>query len=199
MRLDHVFVFCDALSAAEQFEDRGFEVTSGREHPGQGTANRSVLFRDWYLELIYLKRRADAELNPMRLDRRADWAESGWCPFGVGLRGSRPADSRDSFSLYEPPYSAPFDIWVHEGNDTRPRWPLIFFMEGLAPDGAIDASRPSASLTLSGPAFDDSALDALKPPGLHLETGDSYGVRLAVEGSGLGPFQPDPLLRVAPA
>ena len=88
LALDHVFAF-----VAEGFPDEplldaaGYRVAFGRDHEGQGTANRLLLFAENYLELIWLARPDEAAANLLRLDRRADWRASGASPFGIGLRG----------------------------------------------------------------------------------------------------------------
>jgi hypothetical protein len=146
LELDHVLVFVDpAVPELLALEAAGFSAKPAHPHPGQGTANRSVLFPRNYLELIYLASRAEAEANVMRLDRRADWATTGACPFGFGLRGEIPAAARAEFWPYHPPYGRPGwpPIWVHTSHLETPDAPLLFVMEPSAAR-PLEVMRPSA-------------------------------------------------------
>lgn len=143
--LDHVFCFVepDAPEAA-RLEAAGFVVAPTYPHPGQGTANRSVLFAESYLELIYLTSREDAEASEIGLHRRADWRTTGECPFGVGLRGTLSDTERAAFWPYLPPYATKGrpPIWVHRATTEAPGLPLVFVMEPYGPFKAAADLRP---------------------------------------------------------
>jgi hypothetical protein len=141
LELDHVLVFVDpAVPEVAALEAAGFPLTPVHPHPGQGTANRSLLFEENYLELIYLASRTEAESNVMRLDRRADWARTGASPFGFGLRGTIPPEAHADFWAYHPPYASPGrpPIWVHRGCHESRGAPLVFVME---PSAALPLER----------------------------------------------------------
>ena len=110
-----------------------------RIHSGQGTCNRCVCLSDCYIELLWLSSRADAENNPVRLDRRADWRITGASPFGFGLMGRLSDDLRQEFWPYCPPYAPNQTIWIHKTNEIEPSRPLIFVVE--ADDATIDQRR----------------------------------------------------------
>jgi Glyoxalase-like domain len=127
LELDHVFCFVDpAGDWAARAERGGFALDAGNAHPGQGTRNRSIRLAEQYVECLWLDVRADAEHNPLRLDRRADFRTTGACPIGIGLRGVLPDDVRAEFWAYHPPYWPQGTIWVHRSGDELP---LVFCFE----------------------------------------------------------------------
>ncbi|RYZ92987.1 MAG: hypothetical protein EOP06_02485 [Proteobacteria bacterium] len=127
--LDHVFCFCDnALHESRVLAEAGFNLTAGKRHHGQGTANRSVVFETNYLELIFLNSRTDAQANSLRLDRRADWRFSGSSPFGIALRGTLEPEDAIHFTEYRPPYNPASRILIHKFDTTQPDFPLLFVM-----------------------------------------------------------------------
>ncbi|MGE5084702.1 MAG: hypothetical protein ACM3MG_00270 [Bacillota bacterium] len=54
-------------------------------HLGQGTANRAIIFKENYLEFIFMDLLGDAKKNPLRLDKRAEWNNTCASPFGICL------------------------------------------------------------------------------------------------------------------
>jgi len=194
LELDHIFVFCNADQIATDLDRRGLDVTNGRRHPGQGTANRSVMFSQWYLELIYLSHREEAETNQLRLDRRADWSETGACPFGIGLRTNYPPNQIDQFFRYDPPYEAPFQLWIHRWNDERPELPLVFIMETSkdAPR-TVRESHPKAPVHLNTP--DATALSELLPASICCRESDEFLLEVELPEIVTGPTAFGPLLR----
>jgi hypothetical protein len=127
LELDHVFcMVSDPGQAARRLEDDGWVLDPGQAHRGQGTRNRRVLWPAQYFELLWLTDAAEARANPLRLDRRADWATTGASPFGLGFRGRiEPAD-RDEFWLYD---ALGPRIWIHRDDERRPDRPLVFVLE----------------------------------------------------------------------
>ncbi len=128
LSLDHVFVFVeDPVVAAAACEAHGLHASFGREHPGQGTHNRLVLFPDHYLELIGLRDRNEAEKNLLRLDRRADHRLLGTSPIGIGLRGQLPpTTSMRDWRRYHLEGFRAGSLWIWESSLDDPRLPLIF-------------------------------------------------------------------------
>jgi hypothetical protein len=86
--LDHLFcMVAPDGRAARQLEEAGWLLDAGTVHPGQGTRNRRLAWADCYFELLWVCDIVEARANPLRLDRRACWSESGASPIGIGLRG----------------------------------------------------------------------------------------------------------------
>ncbi len=55
LALDHVFAFvAEGFPDERRLAEAGYRVAFGRDHEGQGTANRLLLFAESYLELIWL-------------------------------------------------------------------------------------------------------------------------------------------------
>ncbi|WP_413582382.1 VOC family protein [Bdellovibrio sp. HCB288] len=121
--LDHIFCFCESqLSGeAEKATNVGFTLYPGNRHPGQGTANRAIMFEDNYLEFIFLESVNDAQKNPLRLDKRADWRNTGASPFGICLRGAIAEADSYQFWAYHPPYWQGGVIFVHKSNESSPQ------------------------------------------------------------------------------
>ncbi|MBV9193631.1 MAG: VOC family protein [Solirubrobacterales bacterium] len=127
LELDHVFcVVADPGLAARRLEDDGWVLDAGQAHRGQGTRNRRLVWPGQFFELVWVTDVDEARSNPLRLDRRADWATTGASPFGLGFRGRiSPAES-DEFWLYD---ALGPRIWIHRDNDRFPERPLVFVLE----------------------------------------------------------------------
>jgi hypothetical protein len=142
LQLDHVFSFCEPeLPEAARFENEGLIVNKGRDHQGQGTANRCVLFSENYFEMIFLRSEKEASVNPLRLDLRSNWRTTGASPFGIALRGELSPADRDEFWVYNPPYAPGSTILICKTNESQPRLPLIFVMETSGPKKESPAHR----------------------------------------------------------
>ena len=127
LELDHVFCMVGDLDeVASRIESAGWTLDRGSVHPGQGTRNRRLVWPERYLELVGITDPREAGGNPMRLDRRADWASTGASPFGFGLRGELAAADRGDYWLYE---DLGIRIWVHRDNEQAPERPLVFVLE----------------------------------------------------------------------
>ncbi|MFF3223067.1 VOC family protein [Nocardia suismassiliense] len=124
MQLHHVFCMVDpAGDWARRLSEARLVLDQGTRHRGQGTRNRRLSLGPLYLELLWVCDRAEAAGNPLRLDRRADWARTGASPIGVGLRGQLPEHLRDQFWLYS---DLGFPIWVQRGTPERP---MVFVID----------------------------------------------------------------------
>ena len=143
--LDHIFCFCEPqlTCESENAAKAGFTINSGTRHQGQGTANRSIIFEENYLELIFLESVTDAQTNPLRLDKRADWRKTGASPFGICLRGAISKNEINQFWSYRPPYWPDRVIFIHKSNEESPEQPLIF----VIPSSIRPADRPNANVT----------------------------------------------------
>jgi hypothetical protein len=133
--LDHVLVFVeDAAPPVAALESAGFRVLPREEHTGQGTANRSALFADSYLELAFLTSRKEAGPSPLRLEERADWRSTGASPFGFGLRADVTPLDKQSLRPYVAPYWNPAwpPLWFFPACLDDPTLPLLFVQEPWA-------------------------------------------------------------------
>ena len=145
LELDHVFyVVSDPALAAGRLEDDGWALDAGHAHPGQGTRNRRLLWREQYLELLWVTDRVEVHANPLRLDRRADWLTTGASPIGLAFRGQLEPAHREAFWLYD---ALGPRIWVHRDNERSPDRPLILVLE----TSDEDVERRRRRLTTSQP------------------------------------------------
>jgi hypothetical protein len=166
LEFDHVFCMVPRVGDwLARLSDGGWEPDAGTSHPGQGTANRRLILAGHYLELVWVDDPAEARANPLRLDRRAEWAATGASPFGVGLRGQLTEEQREAFWLYE---ELGFPLWVHRDNESRPERPLTFVLD-VPPRRRPDVVRSRVGLRAvehRGPAAADVPPYA-GPPLLH--------------------------------
>jgi hypothetical protein len=186
LRLDHVFCFvADPDEAVARIEAAGYELDTGITHPGQGTRNRRLILAEQYLELIWVHDSAEAAANPLRLDRRAAWEETGASPLGIAFLG-RPDDT-SGYWRYD---ALGFPIWVREAGE---RAPLVFTLD-VPPR---DRSRPplalrdviaSAPMPIELPAYDGPPVTCVHGPHaleLVLSKGEAVAVSplLALRGA----------------
>jgi glyoxalase-like protein len=138
LELDHVFCMVSPSDDwAARLQQAGWLLDVGREHAGQGTRNRCVVWPEHYLELLWVANQTEAETNPVRLDRRADWARSGASPFGFGLRGQLAENEIDDYWRYD---ALGPTIWIHRDNERRPERPLVFVVD--VPTDELEHHRP---------------------------------------------------------
>lgn len=117
LEVDHLFVFVPAPGSAEAsaLTAAGFRVdTAIMRHEGQGTASRSAVFENFYLELIWID--ATVPVTPenqalaAEMQPAASWRTTGASPFGIGFRISSP---EISYPVPARRYSAP---WMEAGS-----------------------------------------------------------------------------------
>lgn len=191
--LDHLFCFCDPQLSRETESaiKAGLTLNSGNRHPGQGTANRSIVFEENYLELIFMNLLIDAQKNPLRLDKRADWRQTGASPFGICLRGEISESESTQFWVYRPPYRPEGEIFIHKSNENTPEQPLIF----VVPSSTRPISRPNLDLShlthktgskmirtanIAGPNYRWPRIS--KPQGVVLSEADCLQMKITVDG-----------------
>lgn len=143
--LDHLFCFCDPdlSTETENVTRTGFTLHPGNRHPGQGTANRAILFKENYLEFIFMDSLHDAQKNPLRMDKRADWRNTGASPFGICLRGEISEKESTEFWAYRPPYWPDGVIYIHKSNEDEPEQPFIF----VIPSSVRPIDKPSLNVS----------------------------------------------------
>lgn len=143
--LDHLFCFCDPhlSSEIENATKAGLTIHPGNRHPGQGTANRAILFKENYLEFIFMDSSDDAQKNPLRLDKRANWSKTGASPFGICLRGEISQKESNEFWAYHPSYWPDGVIYIHKSNEDTPEQPMIF----VIPSSTRPIDKPNINAT----------------------------------------------------
>jgi len=143
LEIDHAFVFCSSeLKEVELARQLGFTQDHKSTHKGQGTSCRCVFFEENYLEFIYIDDVQSAMQNPLELQYKADWKNSGHSPFGVGLRGELSDDDRKLFWEYKPVYSPNRKILFLNNRSNFLMLPLIFYL------GSTETSFKNNSKTL---------------------------------------------------
>lgn len=151
---DHVFVFVStgATIEADSLGSAGFIVgTQVSTHTGLGTASRSMMFENGYLELIWW----DPEVSVSAENREmvASWKAAGVSPFGLGLR--RVGGGRD----YGVPATPQTWEWMEPGSSmdilNQPSEPHAFRIfvvpEYMAVPAWIDQVRQQAPGLLAHP------------------------------------------------
>ena len=113
---DHIFVFVTSGGEAEAdaLRAHGFKIDSGvMKHSGGGTASRSAVFENFYLELIWVDSAVGVSETGrgrwVEMQRAAAWRSSGVSPFGLGLRKVGGPDE------YGIPTTSYTDTWMSEG------------------------------------------------------------------------------------
>ena len=140
LELDHFFcMVSDPDRAARRLEDDGWWLDAGQSHRGQGTRNRRLAWPEQFFELLWVTDVAEARANPLRLDRRADWATTGASPVGLAFRGMIEPAQADEFWLYD---ALGLRIWIHRDNERFPERPLVFVLE--AAEDEMEERRPMA-------------------------------------------------------
>ena len=179
LELDHVFCFVPPDGDwAGRIAAAGWSLDAGTSHEGQGTRNRRLVLARQYLELVWVEDGDAARSNPLRLDRRADWARSGASPFGFGFRGLLELEEQPDFWPYD---LLGLRIWVRRDDD---RAPLVFVLE-IDPGerrrpGRAEVPRSDLSAVRQiGPA--PAALPAFDGPPIEHTPGD-HRLELLIDG-----------------
>lgn len=167
--LDHLFF---ATSEPETLErelvEFGVAFAPHRTHPGQGTANACAMFENAYVEILWAHDRSELRsevVQPLGLDERIRWRETGACPVGFCFKPSDLASGPATWPFatwrYKPAY-----VTVGDGISivTPPRHlsePVIFVSTSRRPQGGhehrgtrrvltgVHMSRPVSSSTMS--------------------------------------------------
>lgn len=147
---DHLFVFCPLdAPGAEYLLGCGFKEGLPNAHPGQGTRCRRFFFQNSYLELLWVQNENEVlskPVKPMALWERSRHGQTGYSPFGLGLRPKPGGLITPPFPTwaYRPSYlPAGYEISV-AGSASSISDPLIFVLPfGGRPDEySSDRSQP---------------------------------------------------------
>ena len=137
----HLFVFVKpGAPVVDDLVAAGFIEGSRNVHPGQGTANRRIFFRNGMLEFIWvddIDEVRSAQTAPTKLWERSNNLATGYAPFGIALCPDSDTGEThlEPFAgwAYRPQYlTAPHRIW-NAANDEYPWEPMIFFLSFLKP------------------------------------------------------------------
>lgn len=185
----------------------GLREGAPNRHPGQGTACRRFVFRNAYVELLWVCDEQEAQSETIRRTQLWDrWAdrEGHSCPFGIVLRPTG-EDERPPFDTWEyrPPY-LPAPLAIHVARDVPLNEPAFFylpFQRNRAPLGQEAAAPGTAAaaityVTIGGPVVAQSAASqVVRAAGwLGTESAEHHIIRLQLDGARRGvvaDLQPD--------
>ena len=142
---DHFFTFVDPSFKESIGDKKDFKIGYEREHKGQGTSSIFSFFNSFYREWIWLSNLEDAKNSKPRADLRSNWKNSGWSPFGIGLRGKLSQLEKKDFYCYKPPYAPSQSLWIHNESLEVPYMPMIFVQE-MAEDSKFEDWWPKKRL-----------------------------------------------------
>ncbi len=134
IEFDHLFV-CTRVGAPEVDALVAFGLTEGTSntHPGQGTTNRRIFFRNAMLEFLWVIDEGAVRspgIAPTHLWERWHYHDTGYSPFGIAFRPPTDHSSPptawpfDTWS-YRPPY-LPRDLEISVASNTFAVEPLLF-------------------------------------------------------------------------
>lgn len=157
--LDHLFICTEPQAPGlDALLSQGFLEGSANSHPGQGTANRRLFFRNLMLEFLWVtddREVTHPAIAPTRLWERCHPSRSGYAPFGLIFRreeeaiadGARLDDIPGIPWNYRPPY-LPAHLSIALAGDTPAHEPFY----GVIPfGGRPDALPPERAQPLDHP------------------------------------------------
>lgn len=203
--LDHLFVTVPPEAPGiELVLALGLREGTRNVHPGQGTANRRIFFRNAMLEFLWLTAATEAQsavIRRTRLFERCNPDAMNACPFGICLRPTaHPTDLPFATWDYTPPYLPPgASIPVATSSELTDE-PLIFCLPtAVRPDhypadrqqpvthpaGLREITQVVLSMPLAQPPSE--ALRYLHDAGLVvLREGESYAMQIEFDGGSQG-------------
>jgi hypothetical protein len=124
MDIDHIFIFTENKGKlADELVAFGLTEGGSRVHEGQGTANRTFVFENFFLELVCVHNEQEikgANVLPTGLWMRANFKLNGISPFGLCIDNTVEAEAlfKNAFK-YRPDYfpnGMTIDILNHKDN-----------------------------------------------------------------------------------
>lgn len=109
MKIDHIFIFTnDQDKIASKLVSFGLTEGSSRIHEGQGTSNRTFVFDNFYLEILWVHNKQEIQsemVKPTGLWKRANYKAYNCSPFGLCLGNSNETKQlfRNAYK-YQPGY-----------------------------------------------------------------------------------------------
>ena len=181
LELDHVFILC-AVDAPEAsaLARLGLHEGPANTHPGQGTACRRFVFRNAYIELLWVRDEWEARSESVFRTRLWErWSLRGRraCPFGIVLRPAGSAGTeRPPFPTwpYAPSY-LPAGLAIDVAVDTPLHEPEFFylgFQQGRAPglqavtDGIAAPAITDVSIGMPAPGPESVAARSAETSGV---------------------------------
>ena len=199
VEVDHVFI-CTVVGAPGAGRLRQFGLLEGspNKHPGQGTACRRFFFRNFMLELVWVRDVAEARSDQTRRTRlweRWSQAAHGASPFGIILRPAPGTQEPCPFPSWEyRPASMP-DLALHIAEGTGLEEPMWCYMETgripaeAPPDRRQPLEHPSGLREVTGvrivcPALQETSLTlAMTHAGvISSNTGPEHRIELLFDG-----------------
>jgi hypothetical protein len=147
MRLDHVFICCDAgAPEADALLQLGIVEGSRNVHPGQGTENRRFFFKDGFIELLWVSNPEEAQTAltaPTRLWPRWSNRQSGACPFGISFSKSGSENEPAPFVAWDyRPLYLPEGKSIQFAKGTSLTEPELFYLPWITASASA-ASQPT--------------------------------------------------------
>jgi hypothetical protein len=128
LEVDNLFIFGrPGVPEVELLREAGLVVARDTFwHYGQGTASRSVLFENAYLELMWVTIDDELWAADSTLFKRGQALRTGTSPFGIGLRGTSDPDSVPfTTTRYAPEWLAPGTAFLLAATNTDLREPDV--------------------------------------------------------------------------
>jgi hypothetical protein len=93
MDIDHIFIFVDSKEATDELVDFGLNEGSGNVHKGIGTANRRFFFKNFYLEILWVRNKQEAKsLKKLGIWERYDFKNTDYSRFGFCFTNTKATD-----------------------------------------------------------------------------------------------------------
>lgn len=154
IELDHLFITTPPNAPGiDEVLSIGLIEGSGNVHPGQGTANQRIFFRNTMLEFLWLTSAEEALSPPIRrthLRERCDPNHPA-CPFGLCFRATAEQPDKLPFETwpFRPPY-LPEGVSIPVATNSNVlHEPMVFY---LPFGGRPDAKSPEKQEPLDHPA-----------------------------------------------
>ena len=109
MDIDHIFIFTDNKGkAADDLVSFGLTEGESRVHEGQGTTNRTFVFDNFFLEVLWVHNEQEIKsdlIRPTGLWKRANYRVNSCSPFGVCITNTDETEQlfKNAFN-YQPDY-----------------------------------------------------------------------------------------------
>lgn len=94
METDHIFIFSDKGKETEELLNLGLTEGSGRKHAGIGTVNRRIFFENFYLEILWVQNKTEAEsVDKLGIWERSNFRNNKHSRFGLCIKNTKETDT----------------------------------------------------------------------------------------------------------